>query len=429
MILRRLAAALALATALPAAAEAVPVRVVGENGAYHLLRGGEPYVVKGAGGDRVDLATIAARGGNSVRTWGVEMIRATLDAAERNGLTVAVNLPVASERHGFDYGDAAAVAAQRQRIDALVRRYRDHSAVLAWILGNELNFGVAEPRVYDAVNTLSQHIHRLDPNHPTTTTIAGASPELIDAVRAGAPDLDFLSIQLYGALALLPRYANGPLKDIPFLVTEWGPLGFWEVGKTAWGAPLEQQSSEKAAHYLNGYQRFIAPLLPGPALGSYVFLWGQKQERTPTWFSLFTETGETTETVDAMQLAWTGLPPDNRAPTVTALRLNGQHASDDVRLLAGRRYPAEALFTDPDGDALTYEWRVKRESAARSTGGDYEPPIADLPGLIAANAGGTAMVRAPPEAGPYRLFAAAYDGHGHAAYANVPFLVLPPTPR
>ena len=427
--MRRLTAALALAATLPAAAEAVPVRVVGENGAYHLLRGGEPYVVKGAGVAGMDFATVAARGGNSVRTWGVEMIQAKLDAAERNGLTVAVNLPVTSERHGFDYDDAAAVAAQRERIETLVRRYRDHSALLAWILGNELDFGHGNPRVWDAVNALSQAIHRLDPHHPTTTAISGADPALIDTVLTRAPDLDFVSVQLYGALALLPGYADGPLEDVPFMVTEWGPLGFWEVANTAWGAPLEQHSSVKAAHYLKGYQRFIAPLLPGPALGSYTFLWGQKQERTPTWFSLFTETGESTEVVDAMQLAWTGAVPENRAPTVAALRLNGQNASDSVRLTAGRSYPAEALFADPDGDALVYEWRVKPESTAQTTGGDFEPAIADLPGLIAANAGSTATIRAPAEAGAYRLFATAYDDHGHAAYANVPFLVLPPTPR
>ena len=70
------------------------------------------------------------------------------------------------------------------------------------------------------------------------------------------------------------------------MVTEWGPLGFWEVGKTDWGAPIEQNSTEKARHYLGGYQNFILPALPRQALGSYVFLWGQKQERTPTWFSM-----------------------------------------------------------------------------------------------------------------------------------------------
>ena len=65
------------------------------------------------------------------------------------GWTVALNLPVASERFGFDYDDAAAVAAQERRIEALVRRYRDHPALLCWILGNELDFNYTNPRVYE----------------------------------------------------------------------------------------------------------------------------------------------------------------------------------------------------------------------------------------------------------------------------------------
>ena len=44
------------------------------------------------------------------------------------------------------------------------------------------------------------------------------------------------------------------------MVTEWGAVGFWEMKKTAWGAPFEMNSSDKAANYLNGYQQQLLPL-------------------------------------------------------------------------------------------------------------------------------------------------------------------------
>lgn len=405
---------------MPVAGQAAKVEVVGEKGAFQLLRNGQPYVVKGAGVAGVDFATVAERGGNSVRTWGVEMARATLDAAARHGLTVSLTLPVASERFGFDYDDAKAVQAQRTRIEAIVRRYRDHPALLAWIIGNELDFGHANPRVFDAVNGISRTIHALDPNHPTTTTISQANAELLETIRARAPDLDYLSLQLYGALAALPDYAE-ELSDMPIMVSEWGPLGYWEVDKAPWGAPLEQNSAEKGRQYQTWYARFIAPQLAGPGLGSYVFLWGQKQERTPTWFSMFTETGESTPTVDAMQFAWTGRWPANRAPHVKSMRLDGR--SEDVYVRARTTYAAEASVTDFEDDPLAYAWRVKPESQTRQSGGDRERIIADVDGLIDDPTLPKIALRTPSETGAYRLFVTVYDGRGHAAYANLPFFV------
>ena len=428
LALLALCAAAAMAGATDAAAEgAGPVRVEvsGSNGNYQLLRDGKPYLVKGAGAIIANYAELARRGGNSVRTWNIDMAQARLDQALEAGVTVSLCLPVVAPRYGFDYTDETFLVAQRERVWAAVERYRNHPALLTWILGNELNFDYSDPVLWDEINNLSRIVHHLDPNHPTTTAITGLEEDVIEAVLQRAPDLDFLSFQVYGGLALLPEYAQGILADTPFMITEWGPLGHWEVGATDWGAPIEQTSSQKARHYLDQYRKLIAPHL-GNGLGSYAFLWGQKQERTPTWYSMFTYSGESTQTMDALQTAWTGAGPDNQAPRVKSLRLHGKNAWQNVTLQAGESYVARLSANDPDGDELSYHWVLRAESQATAAGGDFEEAIEEIDGYIENPTLRHIVLRAPDAPGAYRLFAEAYDGKGHAGYANLPFLVKEP---
>ena len=63
---------------------------------------------------------------------------------------------------------------------------------------------------------------------------------------------------MYGDIVNLPRYLDETGYDGPLMVTEWGAIGHWEVGKTAWGAPIEQNSSDKAANYLKSHEIAIA---------------------------------------------------------------------------------------------------------------------------------------------------------------------------
>ena len=73
----------------------------------------------------------------------------------------------------------------------------------------------------------------------------------------------------------------------PWLVMEFGPrpLG----GRDSWGPPIEDSSTQKAELYLKGYRHTIAAQ---PAcLGSDAFLWGQKQEKTHTWYGMFLPAG------------------------------------------------------------------------------------------------------------------------------------------
>lgn len=405
----------------------VKVEVVKTDAGYALLRGGEPYTVRGAGMAVDDIARLAAHGGNSIRTWTtdsrVQDLGKLLDEAHAHGVTVAVGLPMQAERHGFDYDDATAAAAQRESFRDDVLRYRDHPALLAWIIGNELNHSYTNPRVWDAVEDVARMIEELDPNHPVTTALAGYQPGVVREVLNRAPSLDFLGFQLYGSLFGLPGRIRSSAFTRPFMVTEWGTIGYWEMERTPWGAPVELTSSEKADVIARAWREVLSTL-PGQIIGSYVFFWGQKQERTPTWFGLLLESGETTESVDVMQLAWTGSWPANRSPRVHAMTLDGRSARQGVKLVAGRAYQASFDVTDPDGDPLRFRWEVKRESDATQEGGDFEAGIPSLEGLLKDPASATTpvMVKDP---GRYRLFAYALDGQGHAAHANIPFLVEP----
>ena len=249
-------------------------------------------------------------------------------------------------------------------------------------------------------------IHELDPNHPTTSAMAGIDADLAGLLKQRAPDLDFVSIQMYGEIVNLPRYIEDMGFDQPYMVTEWGAVGHWEVPKTSWDAPIENNSSEKAANYLKSYRIAIASN-PDQVLGSYVFLWGQKQERTPTWYGMFL-----------------GSWPENRSPSVANMLLNFRNAYQDVSVKGGMPYEASVEAGDPDGDVLRYQWEVMRESDATQTGGDREDIPKILPGLTDATSPGKAVLTAPKKPGAYRLFVYVHDDKGHAGHANIPFQVM-----
>jgi len=398
----------------------VPVEIQKTATGWQLLRGGEPYFVKGAGGDVYKLDLLKSLGANAIRTWGVGD-GSVLDEAHARGMTVLLCLDIAPERLGFDYDDTDAVNAQLERARSAVRRYKNHPALLGWMIGNELNLMHTNPKVWDAVNDISKMIHEEDGLHPTTTALAGLGEDTYSLIQTRAPDLDFLSTQVYGMLTVLHEHVASIGVDMPIMVTEWGTVGHWELPQTDWGAPLELTSTEKAAHYLKGYQLAIAPF-PDQVLGSFVFLWGQKQERTPTWYGMFTLNGEITEPVDAAQKLWSGQWPENRAPYIDGLFLDDQAASKSVLLQPGADYPILVEAGDIDREQLSIEWVVMEESQAKEIGGDREVIPGTLRGLVE-SASAETVLRAPDAPGAYRLFVYVRDPEGKVAHANLPFKV------
>lgn len=414
-------AVLTACTGLLAADGPVKVEVKWDQDHWQFYRGGEPYYVRGVGG-YVYLDEAVALGANSIRTWGIDNAKSVLDEAHSKGLTVMLGFWMGHERHGYDYSDAWAVEDQFKAFQKIVRELKDHPALLCWGVGNEMDLFYTDFNVWDAVERIAAMIKEEDPNHPSCVVTAGLDVAEVQMIQERAPSIDILGVNTYGDVENVITRMDMYGWDKPYMVTEWGPNGHWEVFKTTWGAPVEQTSSEKAASYKHRYLDCIAADKES-CVGSYVFLWGQKQETTPTWYGVFLEDGSQTEALDNLHRAWKGEEPPNRAPVIESFTLNDQTAYDSVTLSPGQKVPVAALIADPDGDELTFTWELLLESQFTKAGGDVERRPDAVQAAVSGGSDGKGMMRMPRIRGAYRLFVYAHDGKGSAATANLPFYI------
>ena len=396
------------------------------NGVYRLYVDGEEFFVKGAGLEFGAIEALAESGANSFRTWrtdnGKQSGKEVLDKAQEHGLMVLMGIEVGRERHGYDYNDTAWVAQQKNDIRRQVMELKDHPALLAWGIGNELNLHYTNKKVWDAVDDIAKMIHEIDGNHPATTMLAGIGKEEVDYLEANCPNIDFLSIQFYGDIENLDQRLEESGYDGPYLITEWGATGHWEVPRTPWDAPVEQTSTEKAEAIKYRYENMILEN-NDKCMGSYVFLWGQKQERTPTWYGLFTEEGEKMEAIDVMQYFWTGKWPDNRSPKILKAEMNGMDRYEGVKVNAGSFNKVNIDFKDPDSDSLVIECEILKEATDLGDGGDFESRPEAINTDMECSPGGNISFTAPAQKGEYRFFVYVRDNNGHAATVNIPFKV------
>ncbi len=419
----------ALGAADGGAAGPARVEIRREGDAFRLFRNGEPYLVKGAvywsdPRGRFPLKDVAARGGNSVRCGGRNVPK-IMDEAARLGMTATIGLAMKMEAvHKFDYDDAEAVRQQFERMKAMVLDLKDHPALLFWAIGNELSVRYTNHKVWDAVNDVSKMIHEVDGRHPTLTVIGDGSIRRGDIriIRDRCPDLDLLGINFYKGVEAVPRLVRENGWDRPYLITEWGPSGDWQVPKTAWKASIEETSTAKAQRYLERYQKTVLADTER-CLGSYVFIWSSRRERTHTWYGMFLNSGERTDAVNVMQYVWSGQWPGNRAPRVEPLRIDGNGAADNVALEPGSVHKVVVSVEEPDGDPLTFRWEVRHEVPRAGYAGMGERHRKPITGFIREDHGAEIAFAAPEKEGAYRLFVFVTDGQGNAATANIPFHV------
>jgi hypothetical protein len=274
----------------------------------------------------------------------------------------------------------------------------------------------ANPEVWKLVERIAAYASKADPAHPAMTVVAEINAAKLAMIERYCPSIRILGINAYGgAPGVAGRYrALGG--RLPYVLTEFGPPGPWEVAKTSWGAPIEVSSTEKGAHYRAAYEGSVArqPM----SLGSYAFAWGHKQEATATWFSLLLPDGTRLAAVDELQQAWTGKRVARPVPAIERLALAGAdrvHAGDTVHLTLEMR---DAHLPD-----LDVQWVLQSDPPWKPSGGAHEdaPPL--FPRSILRSDARGVDVRMPEGVGGYRVFAYVRDRQGGGAVANVPVFV------
>ncbi len=395
---------------------------------FQLLRNGKPYFIKGARTIGTEyLRMVAATGGNSIRIGSREKgLEEILDQASEYGLTVLLGLPMQSERNGFDYNNQAAVQAQLDTARAIVLKYRSHPALMMWAIGNEMDYlpGNADfnLKLWTAVNDVARMIHQVDPSHPAITVIGTGKKSKLENIVKMMPDIDALGINTYADIGEVPAWVRQYNLNKPYLITEWGPTGDWQVKKNKWKIPVEETTTQKARVYQQRHQEVITR--DPHCLGGYSFLWTHgRQERTHTWYNLFYDNREPTEAVDVLQYMWSGKWPKNRAPQIESLRLDNKTLGADILLEGGHTYQANVLAKDPNADPLSYEWEIYPENTQFGYAGQGEKRPEPLNQLIRNRKETTITFTAPNKNADYRLFVYVRDRGNKIAVANIPFHV------
>ncbi|MFG2580055.1 discoidin domain-containing protein [Streptomyces malaysiensis] len=410
------------------------VKVTGAQGDWRLTVDGQPYQIKGltwgpaiadAGRYMPDLKSM---GVNTIRTWGTDATSKPLfDSAAANGVKVIAGFwlqPGGGPGSGGCVNYRTDTAYKDQTLAEFpkwVATYKDHPGVLMWNVGNESVLGLQNcysgdelERQRDAyttfVNDIAKKIHGVDPDHPVTSTDAwtGAWPYY----RKNAPDLDVYAVNSYNAVCDIKATWEQGGYTKPYIVTETGPAGEWEVPDDANGVPQEPTDQAKAEGYTKAWNCVTGH--KGVALGATMFHYGIEDDFGGVWFNLL-PAGQKRLSYYAVKKAYgADTSRDNTPPVISSLAVDG----DPAKVEAGRDLNLTVKATDPDGDAISYQVLGSTMYLDKDKG-LIPLPATDL-------GGGRLKVTAPDRPGVWKVYVKATDGKGNVGIETRSVRVVPP---
>ena len=398
-----------------------------EGRAYHLMRNGAKYIIKGVSGtEQLDL--LKHTGGNFITVFHNQCTTELLDSAQSLQVSVGVIFEMGKPVFGHNYRDREFIRNQQGEIENFVRNFKDHPAILFWVIGNEVHLGrIINWRVWRSVNAISKSVHQIDPDRPTTTTIAGLGIPGLQTVQVKlfCPDIDFLSFNIFDSYHRVKREVRNFIWgwEGPYLITEFSPAPYWNLSTAEWGAIIEQPATYRAEKFRVFYSTLTSDT--ERCLGTCAFYWGEKQERTHTSFSLILGEAFKTQSVQSLSYCWTGIEPGIRCPEIIRSHILGHENRRDVYLEASKPFASVFDVQKFDQTALLYRWEILGEGAYQNmtVGRSETRPKRHSGGELESDSTRFTFM-APAETGAYRLFFYATDEYKNIASANIPFYVL-----
>ncbi|MFD3324893.1 discoidin domain-containing protein [Streptomyces sp. NPDC058701] len=409
------------------------VRVAGSQGNWQLTVGGQPYTVKGLtwGPSVADapkyMPDVKSMGVNTIRTWGTDgSTKPLLDTAAANGIKIVNGFwlqPGGGPGSGgcVNYvTDAAYKSTMLTEFAKWVDTYKSHPATLMWNVGNESVLGLqncyggteleAQRNAYTTfVNDVAKKIHSIDPDHPVTSTDAwtGAWPYY----KRNAPDLDLYSMNAYGDICGVKQdWVDGGYTK-PYIITETGPAGEWEVPNDANGIPDQKTDVQTAEGYTTAWNCITGH--QGVALGATMFHYGLEHDFGGIWFNLLPD-GLKRLSYYAVKKAYTGSTAGDNTPPVISNMVVDRASSAP----AGGEFTVRADISDPQNDPLTYKVFLSGNYA----NGDKRLVEAQW----RATGNGTFAVTAPEKLGVWKVYIQAEDGRGNAGIETRSVKVVAP---
>jgi hypothetical protein len=314
------------------------------------------------------MTQVVELGANTVRTWGTGgETKVLLDAAQEQEIKVCMGIWL---QHFIAYADNEGYKNHTlSEISTWVEKYKNHPAVLMWNVGNEVilhldqyfdeDTGLEEHRIAYAefVEQICQKIHSIDPNHPVTS-----SSTRLEEGKYGwdyyidyTPSLDIYAMNIYKLLfEIQDKWESLPI-DKPYIITEFGPDGEWEIPK-------------------------------------------EKEDFGGVWFNLLMSGKKRPSFYSVKEMYGKGAG-DNNPPVISSMLLSKSPDLDPniVRLTVDA--------SDPDEDLLSYEVKL----CGRDVTGDERLYLADFEQL----GEGVFNVTVPDTEGIYKIYIFVTDGMGN----------------
>jgi hypothetical protein len=374
------------------------------------------------------MPELAAMGANTTRTWGTGPESLELfDSAAAHGIRVIAGFWLVP---GGGPGSGGCISYQgasqykedvRNDILDAVEMFKDHPAVLMWSVGNESILGMgncysgaeleAERNAYTQfVNDIALEIKAIDSRHPVSSTDAwtGAWPYY----QANSPDLDLLQLNSYGDICGVADYWETNGYDRPYIITEAGPTGEWEVPDDINGVPLEASDVAKAAAYVDSWKCIMEH--KDKALGATMFHFGTEGDFGGVWFNVIPG-GNKRLGYYALAKAW-GVDIDalNTPPQFQGMEVQG----DPTNVVTGTTVTLNVDVTDPDGDPIEYVAFYNSNYIDGSWGLEWAESNEVSPGVI--------EMEAPNRLGVWKVYLWAEDGQGNVGVETLSIRVVAP---